>query len=62
MEKSEQNYCHMQEQCQLLKTVTNQYNEVVKQNKSLQKENSHIQDVYTNLIAALFKIFLDKKP
>lgn len=51
-----ENYCHMQNECKLLKTVTNQYNEVVKQNKSLQKENTDIQKLFDDTIQAFINI------
>ena len=56
-----ENYCHMQNECKLLKTVNNQYNEVVKQNKSLQKENKEIQELFNSTIAAFLNIILGNK-
>lgn len=51
-------YCHMADKCKLLESVNNQYEEVVKQNKSLQKENQDMQNLLNGTTAAFINIIL----
>lgn len=58
MTEENNQYCHMQNECKLLQSVNNQYNEVVKQNKSLQKENQDMQNLLNGTITAFINIIL----